>query len=92
MIENVVGQEISINLGGAVGYSAAGVTFIHATVANETEKAIQLKAGNHTIWLPKTALVPKAHYFKLAKWFKPDGYQNWFFEKYQTVNVISACN
>lgn len=68
---------VSIVMGGAVTYNAAVSSMVHAVVIGQTDKAVNLKLDNGaTIWLPKAALTAAGESFKLAKWFKPNGYQN----------------
>jgi hypothetical protein len=88
-----IGDLVSIFIGGAVAHSAVCVTMLHGTIVAMTEKAIQLRLDNsEKIWLPKKALRadPKTDSFRLARWFKPSGYQARAIERNQTISGISA--
>ena len=92
-------NEISISVGGALGLGVVAVRMIHATIIAETEKSYQVKCGKHTCWLPKKALIKpesipglgELHYVKLAQWFKPEDYTEWFLSHYSEVSGQSAC-
>lgn len=82
---------VSIVMGGAVGTSAVVVSMVHGTVISQTEKAVNLQLDNGaTIWLPKAALTASGESFKLAKWFKPNEYQNRVLMNNRTFNGITA--
>lgn len=84
---------ISIHIGGAACNSAVVVRMSHFSLVSETEKAIQLSNGKETIWLPKKALIASKGddpYYKLAKWFKPNSYQDYVLCKSATVNGFSV--
>jgi hypothetical protein len=86
----IINTEISIALGGAVAHSAVFSRMAHVMVVNATAKAVQVKGDNgQTCWLPKSALVVKGEYFKLAGWFKMDSYQWRFFERNQSIGGVS---
>lgn len=81
----VYNDEISIRIGGAVGFGVVCVDIIHGYISKATEKAVQFRrlGGQETIWLPKKALVQIGeNNYKLARWFRPDKWQQKFFEKY----------
>ena len=91
-------KQVSIRIGGAVGFSCVAVSMIHGYIERETEKAykIQEHKGKHSCWFPKAALeLVRDTYgyndsFTLAKWFNGSNYQNWFLEKYTEVSGISG--
>lgn len=88
-----IGQNISIFLGGAACSSAVVVEVLHGTVANVTEKAVQVQTDHGSIWFPRKALLPPystGGSYRLAKWFKPSGYQRYVMEKAVSVSGISA--
>ena len=86
-------NDISIFLGGCVSETAVFSNMLHCQIEQETEKAIQLKAGKHTCWIPKKALTKTKNdssYYKLAKWFKVEGFTAWFMDHYSNISGISA--
>lgn len=89
------GESISIYLGGAATSSCVAVRMFHGRVAGVTDKAVKITPDNaaHCLWVPKKALVVEPNGFdsyKLAKWFKLNGFAQWFFEYYGRVSGISA--
>lgn len=89
-----VGQNISIQFGGAVGFGAVVSGMVHCTVSAETEKAVQFRADNgQTAWFPRKALVPHAAdagLLKLARWFRPTGQTARFIENNRTFGGQSV--
>lgn len=57
-----------------------------------------MKLEKHTAWIPKKALIkPKPipgygelHYYRLADWFQPGGFTEWFLNRYSHVGGVSA--
>jgi hypothetical protein len=51
-------SDITIMVGGLVGYSAVVSNNLHVTVLRQTEKAVLVEADNkQTLWLPKSAWI-----------------------------------
>ena len=57
-----------------------------------------MELSKYTVWIPKKALVKpqpipgigQPEWYKLAKWFKPEGFTEWFLTKYANVGGQSA--
>lgn len=84
---------ISIQFGGAAGFSAIVTRMAHATVSAETEKALRLTADNGaSIWVPRKGLVSKGEYFTLAPWFRKSmSADQWrWFERNESINGLGA--
>lgn len=92
-------RTISILVDSAVGMgyktAAVAVSFVHAYVVDETEKAIRIRPydGDHTLWIPKRALQRiegSIQGYRLASWFGREGYPAWFISRYRKDSIITA--
>ena len=92
-------QTISILLDSAVGMgyktAAVAVSFVHAYVVDETDKAIRIRPynGAHTLWVPKSALQRidgTIQGYKLAPWFGRTGYAAWFLDHYRRDSILTG--
>ena len=92
-------KTISIFLDSAIGMGyktlSVAVSFIHAYVEEETEKAIRIRPyeGEHTLWIPKKALKRidgTIQGYKLAPWFGRSGYANWFLNHYRRDSILAG--
>jgi hypothetical protein len=58
----------------------------------------EMELSKQLCWIPKKALIKpqpipgigEAHYFKLAKWFKPEGFTEWFLTRYANIGGSTA--
>lgn len=92
-------KTISILLDSAVGMgyktAAVAVSFVHAYVVDETDKAIRIRPynGAHTLWVPKSALQRidgTIQGYKLASWFGRSGYAAWFLNRYRRDSILTG--
>lgn len=92
-------RTISILLDSAVGMGyktlAVAVSFVHAYVVEETDKAIRIRPYNgvHTLWIPKKALTKiegSLQGYKLAPWFGRTGYAAWFLDHYRRDSILTG--
>jgi hypothetical protein len=57
-----------------------------------------VQLSKHTVWIPKKAFVKpepipgigELSYLKLAKWFRPEGFTEWFLTRYADVSGQTA--
>ena len=84
--------EVYIRTSYATAHCAIATTGVAATMVEATEKAFQFQAYDEVankprvFWLPRKALVKKWERdgmvgYELAKWFKPEGYTQFIFER-----------
>jgi hypothetical protein len=88
-------MDITIAVGGAVGFSAVVSRNVHTTIKTVTDKAIQITNDTDTMWLPKSALkVSKLdpRLFSLKPWYKKQlkGYDDWYLTKHSTVGAANS--
>lgn len=94
-----IGSQILICVSVATAHCAIGMSFVAAVVVGESEKSVQLNAikmggelSGVTCWLPRKALVQSASAssFKLARWFKPSGFQSHWIGRFEQSSVLAA--
>jgi len=92
-------KTISILLDSAIGLGyktlSVAVSFVHAHIIDETEKAIKIRPyeGEHTLWIPKKALKRiegSIQSYQLASWFGREGYPAWFFNRYRRDSILTG--
>jgi len=97
-MKEIVGEEISIEVKGAVGFSLVVSQLFHCSIERKTDKSVLLKGADRgarnygkTIWLPKKALVKTGKKtYRLAKWFQPNRYQERVLEESYISGVSSS--
>jgi hypothetical protein len=97
-----IGDDIIIHVGYATAHCAIATNTVAAVIVSETDKAFKLESfsdGGKAInsWFPKKAFCKivyvseiQAFSCKLAKWFKPEGWNRTFLDKTGRISMISA--
>lgn len=91
-----VGDYVGIYLGGATAHCAVAVSHVFGEVTAETEKAVEITAKRGKCWLPRRALIAPTTppemggSYRLARWFKADGWCRRWMEMNVKHAVLAA--
>ena len=93
-----IGDDIGLEIGGALGMTCVVVELLHGTVTAVSNKAIRIRAdgdpkADRGVWIPRKAITvrpmisdPNECSFELARWFRPRDFSAWYLNQFSTVS------